>query len=94
MGSVTLFSDSELSTLIPFRPGEIYNRSKIAEGLKALTNLYDSMGYINATYVPTPETNGDAGTVAFEIENYLLHFVPWLRYRASPNGELKLVETQ
>jgi outer membrane protein assembly factor BamA len=164
---VTLFSDSELSKLIPFQPGEIYNRSKIADGLKALTNLYDSMGYINATYVPTPETNEDAGTVAFEIEvyeggqyhfgeldvegmdssdretlisawqqlhgspynkqkeekffgeyfraplsqikpenytfrevkqdehvvNYSLHFVPWLRYRVSPNGKLKLVET-
>lgn len=165
---IALFSDSELSKLIPFHPGEIYNRSKIAEGLKALTNLYDSMGYINATYVPTPETNEDAGTVAFEIEvdeggqyhfgeldvegmdssdreilisawqqlhgspynkqkeekffgeyfraplsqikpenytfrevkqdehvvNYSLHFVPWLRYRVSPTGELKLVETQ
>jgi outer membrane protein assembly factor BamA len=61
-------SQSELTSLIPFEPGELFNRSKIAEGLNAARKLYDSRGYINYTCVPTPNTDDDAGTVAFEMD--------------------------
>jgi len=64
----TAFSESELAKLIPVRPGELFNRTKIAEGLNAARKLYGSRGYINYTCVPTPNTDDDAGTIAFEMD--------------------------
>ncbi len=61
-------SQSELTSLIPFEPGELFSRTKIAEGLNAARKLYDSRGYINYTCVPTPNTDDDAGTIAFEMD--------------------------
>lgn len=64
----TIFSESELASLIPFRPGELFNRTKIAEGLDAARKLYDSRGFINYTYIPTPQIDEDGATIAFEID--------------------------
>ena len=61
-------SQSDLANLIPFEPGELFSRTKIADGLNAAKKLYDSRGYINYTVVPTPETDDDAGTVAFVMD--------------------------
>ena len=61
-------SQSDLAKLIPFEPGELFSRAKIAEGLKAAKKLYDSRGYINYTVIPTPIADDDAGTVAFEMD--------------------------
>jgi outer membrane protein assembly factor BamA len=61
-------SQSDLANLIPFEPGELFSRTKIAEGLNAARKLYDSRGYINYTVVPTPDTDDDSGTVAFEMD--------------------------
>jgi len=66
-GNVAL-SQSELASLIPFEPGELFTRPKMAEGLNAAQKLYGSRGYINYTCVPTPHTDEDAGTIAFEID--------------------------
>jgi outer membrane translocation and assembly module TamA len=63
-------SQSDLANLIPFEPGELFNRTKIAEGLNAAKKLYDSRGYINFTVIPTPLADDDAGTVAFEMDVY------------------------
>jgi len=65
---MTLFSESELAKLIPFSAGELFNRTKIANGLEAVRNLYDSRGYINFTSVPTPQIDDEAETVAFVID--------------------------
>jgi len=64
----TALSQSDLANLIPFEPGELFNRTKIADGLNAAKKLYDSRGYINYTVIPTPLTDDDAGTVAFEMD--------------------------
>lgn len=61
-------SQSDLANLIPFEPGELFSRTKIADGLNAAKKLYDSRGYINYTVIPTPLTDDDAGTVAFEMD--------------------------
>jgi outer membrane protein assembly factor BamA len=65
---ITVFSESEVEKLIPGQPGEIFNRTKIAEGLNAARKLYDSRGYINFTCVPTPEVDEEAATVGFVID--------------------------
>ena len=65
---VTVFSESELANLIPVRPGQLFNRTQIAEGLNAARKLYDSRGYLNYTCVPTPEVDDEAATVAFEMD--------------------------
>jgi hypothetical protein len=66
-GNVAL-SHSDLANLIPFEPGELFSRTKIADGLNAAKKLYDSRGYINFTVIPTPLTDDDAGTVAFNMD--------------------------
>jgi len=61
-------SEAELTNLIPVERGEVFSRTKIAEGLNAVKKLYDSRGYINYACVPTPETDDDAGIVVFEMD--------------------------
>ena len=65
---MTVFSESEMAKLIPVRAGELFNRTKIASGLEAARKLYDSLGYINFTSIPTPQIDDEAGTVAFVID--------------------------
>ena len=64
----TVFSESELANLIPFRSGELFNRAKIAGGLDAARRLYDSRGFINYVCVPTPEINDEASTIGLEMD--------------------------
>jgi outer membrane protein assembly factor BamA len=65
---MTAFSEDQLAKLMPYEPGSIFNRSKIAAGLESLKKFYGSHGYINFTSVPTPEIDDSAGTLSFEIE--------------------------
>jgi outer membrane protein assembly factor BamA len=65
---MTAFSEPELAKLIPVRAGELFNRTKIANGLEAARKLYDSKGYINYTSIPTPQGDDEAGTLAFVID--------------------------
>jgi outer membrane protein assembly factor BamA len=62
------FSEPELAKLILVRAGELFNRTKIANGLEAAKKLYDSEGYINFTSIPTPQIDDEAGTLVFVID--------------------------
>ena len=62
------FSESELANLIPIRPGELYNRTKMLAGLNAARKLYQSRGYINYICVPTPKMDDEAATISFEMD--------------------------
>jgi outer membrane translocation and assembly module TamA len=66
--SMTTFSEDELSKLMPVRPGEIFCRRKIANGLEAVRSLYADRGYINFTSIPISRIDEEAGTLAFEID--------------------------
>jgi outer membrane protein assembly factor BamA len=61
-------SQSDLAKLIPFEPGELFIRAKIADGLNAAKKLYESRGYINYTVIPIPDTNDGGGTLAFDMD--------------------------
>ena len=49
------FTGEQLSALMPTRPGEIFNRRKVVDGIQALKTLYDSVGFINFTVFPNTE---------------------------------------
>ena len=57
----TLFPTQQLLDLFTIRPGEIFSRQRIAEGLEALQHLYGSNGYVN--YTGVPETQFDDNNV-------------------------------
>src|SRR5262249_40359222 len=63
-----VFSESELASFIPFRPGELFNRAKIGRGLEAAQKLYYSRGFINYASIPEPEIDNKAATIAFVVE--------------------------
>ena len=50
--SALVFPSAQLRNLIPLAPGEVFNVSKIRHGLDAITRLYGSNGYIDATVEP------------------------------------------
>lgn len=52
-----VFSASELRKHFPIRRGEVFNVSKVREGIEAITRLYRADGYIDM--VPTPDTRND-----------------------------------
>jgi hypothetical protein len=55
--NATLFSSEQMRKLFPINTGDVFNRARIAEGLTALTKLYDSEGHIN--FVAIPDTKSD-----------------------------------
>lgn len=61
-------SQADLANLISLKPGEPFSGTRIAAGLNAVRKLYESRGYINYIVIPTPLTDDDAGTVAFEMD--------------------------
>ena len=65
---VSVFPKYQLEKLIPLKSGDVFNRTMFAKGLEAARNLYLSQGYINFTYVPTPQVDDEAETVAFVID--------------------------
>jgi outer membrane translocation and assembly module TamA len=63
-----VFPEEQLLSLIPIRPGEIFNRAKVAKGLEALQHLYDSAGYVNFTSVPETRFDEANATIAINID--------------------------
>jgi outer membrane protein assembly factor BamA len=65
-----VFSAGELRTLIPLQEGEVFNVTKIRDGLDAMRSRYKEYGYIN--FVTTPITVMNDATqrvsVTFELE--------------------------
>src|SRR5207245_2293331 len=50
--SAITFPSARLQKLIPLAPGDVFNVSKIRQGIEAITKLYGSNGYIDATIEP------------------------------------------
>jgi outer membrane protein assembly factor BamA len=61
------FSEPELRNQFAIERGEIFSRTKIAEGLEALRRLYDSRGYINYTGVPFTEFQEGSDTANLTV---------------------------
>ena len=61
------FTAEQLSVLIPDHSGQVFNRQRIVDGLQAVTKLYESVGYLNFTLVPTPDFP-DSTTVSFTMD--------------------------
>jgi hypothetical protein len=49
------FPAEQLRTLIPMNDGDLFDVSKVREGIHALTKMYASRGYIDFTAVPSTE---------------------------------------
>jgi outer membrane protein assembly factor BamA len=50
--NATAFSPSELRNQIQMNPGDVFDVSKIRQGIEAISRLYGTKGYIDATVVP------------------------------------------
>jgi outer membrane translocation and assembly module TamA len=50
-----VFSEAELFKVMPIRPGEIFSRARVAEGLEGLQRFYQSAEYVNFTSIPNTE---------------------------------------
>jgi outer membrane protein assembly factor BamA len=65
---MTVFSEAQLLAVMPLHAGEIFSRSKVAEGLDAMRKLYDSRGYINFTSVPDAQIDDDARSISLSVD--------------------------
>jgi hypothetical protein len=66
--NATVFSEAQLSALMPIRQGEIFSRAKIAAGIEALGTLYRSRGYINFTSIPNTQFDEGASEITLDID--------------------------
>jgi hypothetical protein len=67
-GNVNPFSLTELRELIPLREGEIFDVSKIRQGIEALAKKYDAIGYIDFTAVPKTEIDDKLQRISLTFE--------------------------
>jgi hypothetical protein len=59
----TRFAPAQLRNLIPLRRGDVFNVSKVRQGLDAVTKLYQSNGYIDAIVEPDTAIDDDSPTI-------------------------------
>jgi outer membrane protein assembly factor BamA len=62
------FDPSELRSLFNVRPGDVFARIRVGEGLDQLRRFYSQHGYINFTPLPVVETDDVRNTVALTID--------------------------
>jgi len=62
------FPETELVSLIPVQPGEIFSRAQIARGLELLRQRYQSAGYVNFTSIPNTEFDEADASVRLNID--------------------------
>lgn len=64
----TVFSEEDLRRQFPINSGDIFDRSKISEGLENLRKLYVARGYINFTPVPDTMIDDDPDLISLKID--------------------------
>ncbi len=62
------FSEEELRPLIRLREGQIFDVSKVREGLDAIYRNYSSKGFVDATSEPITEIDEARGTISLTIK--------------------------
>jgi hypothetical protein len=53
---------------MPIQPGEIFSRAKVAKGLEALHQHYDSAAYVNFTSIPNTEYDEADASIRLRID--------------------------
>jgi outer membrane protein insertion porin family len=67
LGGELLLPEAELMRLVTLQPGEPFNRERLAESTKAITERLGNDGYAFANANAVPEVDRDKRTVAFTI---------------------------
>jgi TonB family protein len=67
LNNKVITNEQALRELFPIRDGEVFNRTRVAQGLEKLRNAYAAQGYINFTSVPTPTTD-ESGMVSLDVD--------------------------
>ena len=62
------FSEEELRPLIRLRDGEVFDVSKVREGLDAIYRNYSSKGFVDATPEPITEIDEARGRISLTIK--------------------------
>jgi TonB family protein len=68
LNNKVIANEKALRDLFPIRDGEVFNRTRVAEGLEKLRNAYATQGYINFTSVPTPTTDESGNLVSLDVD--------------------------
>jgi outer membrane protein insertion porin family len=70
------FSKEEIYAQFQLNPGEIANRTKINNGLKRISQMFDERGYIYLDYIADQNRDPVRGTVSL-----IFTFLPGIQYR-------------
>ena len=63
----TVFPPDQLRKLVPLRRGELFNVSKIRDGLETIMSLYSSKGYLDATIEPDTMVDDDQAVISLVL---------------------------
>ena len=67
VGGELLLPEAELRSLIRIQPGDVFNRTRLADGAKAISDRLGREGYAFAGVNAVPEINREKQTVAFNF---------------------------
>ncbi len=62
-----IFSSEELSRLVRLKTGDVFNITKLQEGMAGIQSKYTDSGYWSNQYQPQVDRNPDAKTVAYTL---------------------------
>lgn len=63
-----LMREGEILNLLPLRPGEVFSRSLLRQGVESVTDLYADQGYAYANVTPLTRVDDDNLTVDVNLE--------------------------
>jgi outer membrane protein assembly factor BamA len=94
--SATIFAPTRLRTLIPMRQGDVFNISRVLQGLESITRLYQSFGHLDATVEPDTLVRDDSRVIdlVFRIDEQKQFRIGKITV-VSPNPRVKtILDTQ
>jgi outer membrane protein insertion porin family len=67
-GSTGVFTPPELRSQFPIADGDVFDRTKISQGLEGIRDLYVTKGYAKFTAVPETQVDESQHTVALVVQ--------------------------
>jgi outer membrane protein assembly factor BamA len=88
--SATIFAQARLRTLIPMRQGDVFNISRVRQGLESIMRLYQSRGHLDATVEPDTLVKDDSRVIdlVFRIDEQKQYRIGKIMV-VSPNPRVK-----
>jgi outer membrane protein insertion porin family len=91
---VTLLPESELRRQLQFKEGDVFSRTSLREGVRAIADLYGTIGRASADVVPRTSTEGNRLHVLLEVTEGPEVYIERINISGNTRSEEKILRRE